>query len=123
MKKLLLALPLMLLLGACSVLQSDNTRVVVGDTFTAYTRLYQPVLIAYSKLPYCGNPAQPPCKDRELYSKLYYADAAAVACMSAAAESLASEAPDLGLITECISQVEVAKFNFVGKNLSTEVTP
>lgn len=118
MKKLFLIALLLPLLVACEYLQtSDNVRVVVGDTFVAYTKLYQPVLKQFSKLETCGDPAKPPCKDPVLYSKLYWADAAAVTCMKAAQVSLASDHPNVEEITTCISTVEKAKFNFVGVKL------
>lgn len=122
MKKFLFVLLLVPLLGACEYLKSDNVRVVVGDTFVAYTKLYQPLLIQYSKLPTCDDPAKPPCKDPKLYSKLYWADAAAVTCMRATQLSLASESPNVEEITTCISTVEKAKFQFVGTNIKVDTS-
>jgi len=102
---------------------TDSARIALGVGFEAYASGYQPVLTLYSKLPYCGDPAQPPCRDRALYKKLYEADAAVAKCSKAAQESLASPTPDFVAITACIQHVEASKLVFVSPLAATASTP
>ena len=99
------------LVGCNGLTTTDAARTGLGYSLAAYSG-YQGLLLQYSKLPYCEEPAVAPCRDRKLYKKLYDADAVAVACASAAQESLASQSPDFVTIAACIKTVEDAKFAF-----------
>jgi hypothetical protein len=118
-----LALVALLGLAGCQTSNSatDAARITGAYAFTFYGSVYQPMLAQYAKLPTCGTPAQPPCKDKELYRKLYALDAAVADCAVAAQRSLSSEFPDFPLINSCIQQVELAKFEFAKDSL--KVTP
>lgn len=100
------------LAGCNSAAPTDAARTALGIGFTVYADGYQPVLKFYSSLPECGNPAQPPCKDKALYKKLYDADAAVAKCSAAAQASIASENPDYTLIAGCLRSVEASKLVF-----------
>lgn len=99
---------------------NDKIRVTAGYAFDAYANLYQPLLKAYSKLPYCAEPAVAPCRDHALYRKLYDLDGAVVDCSDAAQKSLASQSPDLFAITSCLGRVEEAKFAFASAGVKTQ---
>lgn len=101
-------------LVACGSSTPDSLKTTLRIGFTAYAEGYQPALKFYSSLPSCGNPAQPPCKDKELYKKLYDADAAVATCAPAAVASINSETPDYSLIGECLTKIEQAKLTFAG---------
>lgn len=102
---------------------TDAARVAVGIGFETYASGYQPVLALYAKLPYCGDPAVPPCKDRALYKKLYEADATVAKCAAAAQVSLASESPDFVAISACVQSVEASKLVFASPLAATANTP
>lgn len=111
------------LVGCASLIgqgANDKVRIGAGYAFDAYANLYQPLLKAYSKLPYCAEPAAPPCRDRALYKKLYDLDGAVVACAGSAQKSLASSSPDLFAITSCLQRVEEAKFAFASAGVKTQ---
>lgn len=116
------ALVVALWIGGCAATldigKSDTVRVTAGYAFDAYASLYQPLLKAYSSLPYC-QPAKAPCKDRALYRKLYDLDGAVVECADAAQKSIASPNPDLAAISACMHKVEDAKFAFAQAGVRT----
>ena len=62
------------LVGCNGLTTTDAARTGLGYSLAAYSG-YQGLLLQYSKLPYCEEPAVAPCRDRKLYKKLYDADA------------------------------------------------
>lgn len=100
---------------ACALIPSGASRDLrqsAAMSFTIYATAWQPALIRYSKLDYCGTPAVPPCRDRVLYAKLYSADAAVANCVVASVKALNENAPDLSGVSACLEKVEAAKIAF-----------
>ena len=110
------------LVGCNGLTTTDAARTGLGYSLAAYSG-YQGLLLQYSKLPYCEEPAVAPCRDRKLYKKLYEADAAVAKCSKAAQESLASPTPDFVAITACIQHVEASKLVFASPLAATANTP
>lgn len=102
------------MLVACALLPKgvdQNLRQSLAMSFTVYGTAWQPALIRYSKLDYCGEPAVAPCRDRVLYAKLYAADAAVANCAKGAVQAL-NENTELSSVAACIEKVEAAKLAF-----------
>lgn len=118
MRMILLAAVAAIGLAGCQTSNpADAARITGAYAFTFYASVYQPMLAEYAKLPTCGTPAQRPCKDKALYTKLYAMDAAVADCAVAAQRSLSSEFPDFPLINACIQQVEVTKLEFAKQGM------
>lgn len=105
-------------LTACALLpkdQLDAAKVGAGYGLTVYATAYQPILAEYARLPYCAEPAAPPCRDRALYAKLYALDGAVAQCAVAMQATLASNSPDFTAVNECVKTIERAKLAFAMK--------
>lgn len=104
-----------ILVVACALIPptvGQPLRQSAAMSFTIYANAWQPALIKYSKLDYCGTPAVPPCRDRMLYAKLYAADAAVASCVVASVKALNENASDLSGVASCLEKVENAKIAF-----------
>jgi hypothetical protein len=102
-------------LSSCALLpqkQLDAAKTATGYALTVYATAYQPILAEYARLPYCGEPAVAPCRDRALYKKLYELDGAVAQCSAAVTATLASNSPDFEAVNECVRQAEAAKLAF-----------
>lgn len=103
------------MLTACGLLQiSEGTQATLRDgvakSLTGYAEGYQPILAVYARLPTCGDPAQPPCKDKNLYRKLYALDGAVAECVMASVKALNENQTDLTGVAACLAKVDEAKF-------------
>lgn len=109
------------LAGCQSTNATDAARITGAYAFTFYGSVYQPMLAEYAKLATCSATVKAPCKDADLYKRLYVLDAGVADCALAAQRSLSSEFPDFPLINTCIAQVEMAKLEFAKNGM--KVTP
>lgn len=85
-------------------LDQDSPKEVLYKAYSAYVKVYQPLLLGYDKLEYCGSPAKPPCKDKALYRKLYHADAAIMACGVTAKKAIWSDV-DYAAVEPCLTRI------------------
>ena len=100
------------LISGCSTLGQDTDNVLrksAAYSLTTYGSVWQPSLAVYAKLPYCDTAISGPCKNRELYRKLYAADGAVASCVSQTLVAVQSQGLDISGLPQCLAKIEEAK--------------
>lgn len=117
MKHFVLALSFVILAGCQSVATfispelETSLRRSAHVSLVTYHEFVQGAILEYGHLPYCSpdNPKLKVCKDRETWTKVKAAEAAATQSIEAAEATLLGDELDPATITEAMNKIEIAK--------------
>lgn len=114
----------MLATSACALLPDNSVtadaKLGVQVALTTYSKVYQPALIAYGRLPACPQPTPLLCHDVAVFADLAAADAAVVASVKVAQQVMRGDVADTNNYLQAVmNAIEDAKLRIAMTGILT----